>query len=377
MRNNVLVRVQRRTSNSRGGATRTGMMLDPHIVHSAAPVASDLSAFVAGTPGNLVDVTLATHAHTLSLLLADAAAAGDAAAKTGLWSKFVHLVESAIVAIHGGFQAVGLKDNTWGLAIIGFTVLVKAITFPLNYKQMASTVKMQALQPRMKQIQTQYRDNPQVMNQMIAEMYQQEQINPLAGCLPVFAQLPIWIALYRSVLNLAEEDLLNEAFLWLPSLQGPVASSSEGIKWLFPLVDGAPPIGWHDAICYLVLPVVLVISQIWSQRILSPPSDDPQMQQTQRILQFLPFLVGWFSLNVPSGLGVYWVVNNVLSTGQTIAIRKSLGADELTANAKAAAEAADAKANPQEPKSRLPEPGGFKGAAPSSSGGSKKKKNRR
>jgi len=358
-------------------ALRVGMVLDPHTTHSLATAAGDSAAWISGASEQYLNALYA-NAHSLSMLLADAAGGADAAAKTGVWDKFVRLVESAIVGIHGGLESAGIRSNTWGFAIIGFTVLVKALTLPLNYKQMESTVKMQALQPRMKQIQTQYRDNPQVMNQMIAEMYQTEKINPLAGCLPVFAQLPIWIALYRSVLNLAEEDLLNESFLWLPSLQGPVASSAEGLKWLFPFVNGAPPIGWHDAVCYLVLPVLLVVSQIWSQRILTPPSDDPQMQQTQKILAFLPFLVGWFSLNVPSGLGVYWVVNNLLSTGQTVAIRKALNADEMTAAGKAAAAAAEAKANPPDPKSRLQQSEGFKGsAAPPSSGASKKKKNRR
>jgi len=263
-----------------------------------------------------------------------AAAEGDVASQAvdavtkadpSWFDKFVGVVESMITGMHNGLSAVGVSANAWGLAIIGFTVLVKALTFPLNYKQMASTIKMQALQPRMKQIQVQYRDNPQVMNQMIAELYKTEEVNPLAGCLPVLAQLPIWIALYRAVLNLANENMLSEGFLWLPSLQGPVASSAEGMKWLMPFVDGAPPIGWHDAACYIVLPIVLVLSQIWSQRVLTPPSDDPQMKQTQQILQFMPLLIGWFSLNVPSALGVYWVVNNLLSTGQTIFIRKQLG----------------------------------------------------
>ncbi len=65
-----------------------------------------------------------------------------------------------------------------------------------------------------------------------------------------------------------------------------------GLAWLFPLVNGAPPIGWHDALAYLVLPVLLVASQFVSQRIMSPPSDDPQQAQTQAILKFLPLMIG-------------------------------------------------------------------------------------
>ncbi|CDF35881.1 unnamed protein product [Chondrus crispus] len=184
---------------------------------------------------------------------------------------------------------------------------------------------MQALSPRLKKIQADYKDNPAVLNQMTAQLYKDEQINPLAGCLPVLAQIPVWIALYRSVLNLASDDLLKESFLWLPSLQGPVSKTGQGLNtWLYPLVNGAPPIGWHDALCYLILPVILVASQFYSQKLIQPPSDDPQQQQTAKILKFMPLLIGWFSLNVPSGLGVYWVTNNLLSTAQTVYIRSQL-----------------------------------------------------
>lgn len=270
-----------------------------------------------------------------SHILADAAAAtADAAStaadvaveakKTGLWKQFVGIVENAIVLLHNNLKQAGVP-GPYGFSIILFTFIVKALTFPLNKQQMESTLRMQALTPRLKKIQADYKDNPAVMNQMTAQLYKDENINPLAGCLPVFAQIPIWIALYRSVLNLAADDLLNESFLWLPSLQGPVSSSGQGLNtWLFPLVNGAPPIGWHDALCYLVLPVILVASQFYSQKLISPPSQDPQQQQANNFLKFMPLLIGWFSLNVPSGLGVYWVTNNLLSTAQTLYIRSSL-----------------------------------------------------
>lgn len=268
---------------------------------------------------------------TVSLLLsqaADVAGKGVEAAvevkKSGVWGKFVGLVESCIVLLHDTLEQKNVP-GAYGVSIIAFTVIVKALTFPLNKQQMESTMKMQALTPRLKKIQAEYKDNPAVMNQMTAQLYKDEQINPLAGCLPVFAQFPVWIALYRSVLNLAADDLLNESFLWLPSLQGPVAKSGQGLNtWLFPLIDGAPPIGWHDAACYLVLPVILVATQFYSQRLLQPPSQDPQQQQATAFLKFMPLLIGWFSLNVPSGLGIYWVTNNLLSTAQTLYIRRSM-----------------------------------------------------
>jgi len=206
-------------------------------------------------------------------------------------------------------------------------------------------MKMQALQPRMKSLQTEYRDNPQVMNQMIAKLYKDEDINPLAGLLPVFVQIPVWIALYRALLNLASENRLDEPFLWLPSLQGPVSQTGASLKdWLFPLVNGAPPVGWHDALCYLVIPIGLVALQAYSQKLLQPPSQDPAAQKANGFLKFLPLLIGWFSLNVPSGLGVYWVTNTAFSTLQTVFIRKRFDAETALAGAGAGENAAPADA---------------------------------
>lgn len=108
------------------------------------------------------------------------------------------------------------------------------------------------------------------------------QVNPLAGCLPALAQIPIFIGLYRALLALAKEDLLEEPFLWIPSLEGPSADYTEGIKWLTDgWVNGAPPLGWHDTGAYLVLPVVLTLSQYASTALLTPKTDDPAQQQSQ------------------------------------------------------------------------------------------------
>jgi len=164
-----------------------------------------------------------------------------------------------------------------------------------------------------------------------ARLYKTAGVNPLAGCLPTLATIPVWIGLYQALSNVANEGLLTEGFFWIPSLGGPTTiaarQSGAGISWLFPFVDGHPPIGWHDSICYLVLPVLLVASQFVSMEIMKPPqSTDPSQKNTQLILKFLPFMIGYFSLSVPSGLSIYWFTNNVLSTAQQIWLRKLGGA---------------------------------------------------
>lgn len=304
------------------------MSLDPHAAHTA------VSHLLAAAPADAL--------HSLSTLLADATAALDAAVpeaaveavkQPGLWDRFVATIETAITLIHNQLTSAGVP-GAYGLSIVLFTLIVKAFTFPLNYRQMESTMKMQAIAPKLKQVQADYKDNPTVMQQMTADLYKKQNVNPLAGCFPVFVQIPVWVALYRSVLNLASENRLNEPFLWLPSLQGPVAQTGQGLDtWLFPLVNGQPPIGWHDALCYLTLPVILMINQYYSTKLVTPPATDPQTQQANNFLKFMPLLIGFFSLNVPSGLGVYWVTNNFLSTAQTLFIKSRFPEGSFNINA--------------------------------------------
>jgi YidC/Oxa1 family membrane protein insertase len=144
-----------------------------------------------------------------------------------------------------------------------------------------------------------------------ARLYKQAGVNPLAGCLPTLATLPVWIGLYRALSNVANDGLLTEGFFWIPSLAGPTTiaarQNGSGVSWLFPFVDGAPPLGWSDTAAYLVLPVLLIVSQYISMQLMQPPqSADPSQKNTQLILKFLPLMIGYFSLSVPSGLSLYW-----------------------------------------------------------------------
>lgn len=168
------------------------------------------------------------------------------------------------------------------------------------------------------------------MNQKIAEVYQTNQVNPLAGCLPSLVQIPIFVGLYRAVLDLANENQLSEPFLFLPSLEGPVygADPTKGSAWLFDgWVDGVPSLGWDDTIAFLILPFFLVISQYASMQLMTPKD---QAQQQPFVLKLLPLMIGWFSLNVPSALCVYWVVNNIVTTATSVIIRNSLKMDPVT-----------------------------------------------
>jgi YidC/Oxa1 family membrane protein insertase len=142
-------------------------------------------------------------------------------------------IEGLLQLIHTGLAATGM-GNAWGVSIIVLTVLIKVVTFPLTKTQLESTNKMQQMQPAIKDIQAKYQSNPEVMNQKIAEFYQTNEINPLAGCLPSLVQIPVFIGLYRAVLDLAKENKLDEGFLFLPNLEGPTygADPASANSWL-------------------------------------------------------------------------------------------------------------------------------------------------
>ncbi|KAF8070861.1 ALB3.1 [Scenedesmus sp. PABB004] len=189
---------------------------------------------------------------------------------------------------------------------------------------------VQSLKPRVEMIKARYGDDKAKIQRETNFLYEQAGVNPLAGCLPSLGTIPIFIGLYRSLTNVASEGLLDtQGFYWIPSLAGPTSVAARGTEWLLPLVDGAPPIGWHDASAYLVLPALLVACQYVSSAIVSPPIDpNAENAGTQRALYaLLPLMVGWFALNVPSGLGLYYLSNTALTTGVQLWLRKLGGAD--------------------------------------------------
>eukprot|EP00897_Mesotaenium_endlicherianum_P003383 jgi/Mesen1/3072/ME000181S02147 len=290
---------------------------------------------------SISDATTEAAMSAASSVVKDAAtAAGDASAATGgaastfvkqsdWFSWLADILEGSLKLLENGLSAVHLP-YAYGFSIILLTVLVKLATFPLTKKQVESTMAMQNLQPKIKAIQTTYAGNQERIQLETARLYKQAGVNPLAGCLPTLATLPVWIGLYRALSNVANEGVLTEGFFWIPSLAGPTSiaarSTGSGTSWLLPFVDGAPPLGWADTAAYLVLPVLLVISQAVSMQLMQPQTTDPTQKQTQAILKFLPLMIGYFSLSVPSGLSLYWLTNNLLSTAQQVYLKQLGGA---------------------------------------------------
>ncbi|KAM5568034.1 ALBINO3-like protein 1, chloroplastic [Rosa sericea] len=283
---------------------------------------------------------LLTKAESLLYTVADAAVSAQSATENLSSSKqsndwlsgITNYLESVLKVLKDGLSSVHVPYS-YGFAIILLTVLVKAATFPLTKKQVESTMAMRSLQPQIKAIQERYAGDQERIQLETARLYKLAGINPLAGCLPTLATIPIWIGLYRALSNVADEGLLTEGFFWIPSLAGPTTiaarSSGSGVSWLFPFVDGHPPLGWSDTLAYLVLPILLVVSQYISVQIMQssqPQTSDPNMKSSQAITKFLPLMIGYFSLSVPSGLSLYWFTNNLLSTAQQVWLQKFGGA---------------------------------------------------
>ena len=198
----------------------------------------------------------------------------------------------------------------FGAAIIIMTIMVKLVTFPLNNKQIQSAKRMQVLQPELKKIQQKYKDDKEKQNKAVSEFMKENNMNPLAGCLPLLVQFPILIGIFRLLQN-AEEiitplienfspylfhmengsgyiDLLNAPLTAL-SFENIVSQIS--IYYLFPLIAGAT-------------------TYFYSK--MSMPSDSSQ----KMMLYMMPAMITIFSFTFPVGLVIYWTMNNIFSIGQ-------------------------------------------------------------
>mmetsp|Transcript_18551 Transcript_18551/g.38906 ORF Transcript_18551/g.38906 Transcript_18551/m.38906 type:complete len:424 (+) Transcript_18551:145-1416(+) len=266
-----------------------------------------------------------------STWIADAA---DAAADDGLWEKYIRLYRNGLAFVHDNIVDEPLRkmgfEQTWGVSIFLFTAGVRSLLVPFSIQQSKSSEYMKALKPYTKKIKEKYADQ-NMQNRAIAKLYEDAQQNPLAGCITSFAQIPIFLGLYRSVTRLAAEGRLNEPFLWIPSLEGPVTAETNyrGTDWLTQgWVDNTPPLGWETTLAFCIMPIVLVLMQSFTMNVLQQPEDESasdeekeQLQNTKNILKFLPLMIGFFSLQVPAGLTIYWFTSNLFTVSQSLIIR--------------------------------------------------------
>ncbi len=224
---------------------------------------------------------------------------------------------------------------TYGFAIIGVTVLLRLLMLPLTLKSMSSMRKMQELQPEVEKLKKKYKNDQQKLLQEQQRLYQEAGVNPLGGCLPMLIQMPILFGFYYAVRELAQSgQLVNQGFFWIPDLAFP--DISKGLSWLWPL---PPSVGWDMAIRYLVLPILLVVTQIATQKLSSTTTsteDNPQAQMMNQMMWFMSLMFFYITLTVPAALTLYWVTSNVLGIVQQLYVNRTIGAAMKPAAAQAA-----------------------------------------
>lgn len=179
----------------------------------------------------------------------------------------------------------GIFGN-WGWAIIALTVIIRTVLYPLTYKGMMSMAKMKELAPKLKEIKEKHGKDPQRMNAATMDMYKKHGANPLGGCLPMLLQIPVFFAIYRVLLNAVE---------------------LQGAPWALWITD----LSRMDQ--YYILPILMGASMYYQQKLTPNNFTDPIQE---KVFKYLPVIFTFFFITFPSGLVLYWFVNNLFSIGQ-------------------------------------------------------------
>jgi len=204
----------------------------------------------------------------------------------------------------------------WGASIIAMTILVRACLLPLTFKQFKSMQSLASHAPEMKKLQDRYKNDKERLNQEMMKFYRENKINPFASCLPLVAQLPVFLSLFYMLRTDLRHDIcpeINPAGVANPKPCGP--NGDAGFLFIPDLTDKA------TGGVLVVLIILYVGSQLFSTLLMSTTTD-----RTQRMIFLaLPFLFVVFIINFPAGLLVYWITTNVWTIGQQAIIRKRLG----------------------------------------------------
>jgi YidC/Oxa1 family membrane protein insertase len=245
-----------------------------------------------------------------------------------IFQPLIDVFESVLKAIHsGGFS--------WGLSIVLLTVAVRALLVPLTFRQIKGMVRMQALQPQMKEIQQKYKQDKQRQQQEIMKFYRENNVNPLASCLPMVLQLPVFIALYYMLRESLRRDICGakqityqHAYALHHSISMHAAagqttacgaSSHGAAQFLF--INDLTAKG--TGVELVILIALYIGSQLGSTLVMSASSN---MDPTQRkIMLFMPLIFVLFVIRFPAGLMLYWITTNLWTVAQQYVVRRYVG----------------------------------------------------
>jgi YidC/Oxa1 family membrane protein insertase len=241
----------------------------------------------------------------------------------------IDIADAVLVFFHDN---VGLS---WGASIIALTFLTRALLIPLTYKQLKGMRALQALQPQMKEIQEKYKNDRQRMQQEMMRFYQENKVNPLASCIPLLAQMPIFITLFYALRSDLRDSMCGQSAMPCGDVPGNWGESFLFIPDLTATATGG----------VLVALILLYIgTQLASGMVMATSAD-----RSQRMMIFiLPLIFVPFIINFPAGLIVYWITTNVWTIGQQFAVKKFIPPPEVPSPEELKA----AKAPPPPPRKR-------------------------
>ena len=218
----------------------------------------------------------------------------------------IDLTEAIMVWLHDN-----VTGGSWGWAIVGLTVVVRLALLPLTLRQFKSMQALQRLQPEIKALQAKYKEDKQRLNQEMMKFYQENKVNPLGSCLPLVAQMPIFIALFYML----QDDLRREICKQTAKPCGEVIAGSAEFLFIPDLTDKAT----GGVLVALIL--MYVGSQVFSSLLMTVSADKNQ----RRIMLALPLIFVFFILNFPAGLIVYWITTNLWTIVQQGIVKKTVG----------------------------------------------------
>jgi len=242
---------------------------------------------------------------------------------------------------------------SWGWAIILFTLGIKVITFPLNLSQIRGMQAQKDLQPLLADLQKKYGKDRERLAQEQMKLYKEAGVNPLSGCLPLLIQMPILFGLYAALVAVGPM-LENAGFFWIPDLSYP--NFALGLGWIPALWEAG---NYQTLIAYLILPILLVVTQLIMQMWMTPTpaGDSSQAGMTKNMSMIMTLMFGYFTLQVPAGLTLYWVTSNLLQMLQQWAVtRFFLKKNPAVVAATASANAVTIDVKPESVKSESAKP---------------------
>lgn len=287
-------------------------------------------------------------------------------APSNAWQRFVIWpLAQALIYLDQFLQGLNVNYH-WGFAIILFTLLVKVITLPLTISQIRGMQAQKDIQPKIQELQKKYKGDREKIAQEQMRLYQEAGVNPLSGCLPLIIQMPVLIGLYSALVTIGHM-LKEQRWFWIPDLSLPHYNG--GTEWI---TENFSAGNYGYLVAYLVLPILLIATQFWMQKTMTPTSNDPQAKTMQQVSLMMTFMFGFFTLTVPAGLTLYWVTSNLLQmlqqwifTNTGLTTTSSPTPAMSTAGTIASTSTADNNTPPKVEKSSKPSP---------SKGGNKSKK---